>query len=87
MKNGETNRGAMKNKLCQKLFAKTDLLRIYAEPFTCNIGSRRVLEKAGFQLEGILRSNAVKNGQVLDMAIYALVRKRCESWLVCLYAI
>ena len=61
--------------LCQKLFAETDLLRIYAEPFACNIGSRRVLEKADFQLEGILQSNAVKNGQVQDMAIYALVKK------------
>ena len=57
--------------LCDKLFAQTDLLRIFAEPFACNIGSRRVLEKAGFQLEGILKKNAVKNGKVLDMALYA----------------
>ena len=61
--------------LCQKLFGETDLLRIYAEPFACNLGSCRVLEKVDFQLEGILQSNAVKNGQVLDMAIYALVKK------------
>ncbi len=60
--------------LCKKLFAETDLLRIYAEPFAYNIGSRRVLEKAGFQLEGILKSNAFKNGQVLDMAMYALTK-------------
>lgn len=61
--------------LCQKLFAETDILRIFAEPFACNIGSRRVLEKADFQLEGILKSNAAKNGQVLDMAMYALLKK------------
>ena len=61
--------------LCEKIFAQTDILRIYAEPFSDNVGSRRVLEKAGFQLEGILRRNACKNGRVLDMALYALTRQ------------
>ena len=60
--------------LCAKLFSETDILRIYAEPFAYNTASRRVLEKAGFRLEGILKNNAVKNGQVLDMALYALTR-------------
>lgn len=35
--------------LCERVFAQTDILRIYAEPFSDNVGSRRVLEKAGFQ--------------------------------------
>ena len=61
--------------LCEKIFQETDILRIFAEPFAYNIGSRRVLEKAGFQFEGILKNNAVKNGQVLDMALYAYVRQ------------
>lgn len=60
--------------LCEKLFAETDLLRIFAEPFSVNVGSRRVLEKAGFRLEGIMKNNAFKNGQVLDMALYAYTR-------------
>lgn len=60
--------------LCKKLFAETDLLRIFAEPFAVNVGSRRVLEKAGFRLEGIMKNNAFKNGQVLDMALYAYTR-------------
>ena len=60
--------------LCEKLFAETDLLRIFAEPFAVNVGSRRVLEKAGFRLEGIMKNNAFKNGQVLDMALYAYTR-------------
>ncbi len=59
---------------CAHVFARTDLLRIFAEPFAYNRASCRVLEKAGFQLEGTLRSNAVKNGVVLDMQLYALVR-------------
>ena len=64
--------------LCERVFAQTDILRIYAEPFSDNVGSRRVLEKAGFQLEGILRRNACKNGRVLDMALYALTRRQEE---------
>ncbi|MBQ8209520.1 MAG: GNAT family N-acetyltransferase [Clostridia bacterium] len=61
--------------LCEYVFSHTDIIRIYAEPFACNIGSCRVLEKAGFQCEGTLRSNAVKNGTVLDMKMYARLRK------------
>lgn len=37
--------------------------------------SCRVLEKAGFQCEGILRKNAVKNGIVQDMKMYALIKE------------
>ena len=61
--------------ICRYVFETTDILRIFAEPFAYNTASRRVLEKAGFQLEGTLRSNAVKNGRVLDMTMYALVRE------------
>ena len=61
--------------LCEYVFSHTDIIRIYAEPFAHNIGSCRVLEKAGFQHEGTLRSNAVKNGELLDMKMYARLRK------------
>ena len=60
--------------LCKIIFDTTDILRIYAEPFTYNTGSRRALEKAGFAFEGIMKNNAVKNGRVLDMALYSLTR-------------
>lgn len=60
--------------LCEYVFSNTDIIRIYAEPFACNIGSCRVLEKAGFQCEGTLRSNAVKNGNVSDMKMYACLK-------------
>lgn len=50
-----------------------DLLRIYAEPFAHNTASRRVLEKAGFQLEGILRHGVCKRGRVYDACMYALL--------------
>ena len=61
--------------LCARLFRETDLLWIYAAPFAHNLASCRVLEKAGFQLEGVLRKNAVKNGAVRDMKLYAMVRE------------
>lgn len=59
---------------CDYVFNHTDILRIFAEPFAYNTASCRVLEKAGFQLEGTLHSNAVKDGRVLDMKMYARVR-------------
>lgn len=62
--------------ICRYVFENSDILRIYAEPFSENAASRRVLEKAGFAHEGTLRSNAVKNGAVRDMEMYALLREQ-----------
>ena len=45
-----------------------------AELFAENKASCRVLEKAGFQMEAILCCNAVKNGKVMDMKLYALIK-------------
>lgn len=60
--------------ICKYVFDNSDIIRIYAEPFAYNAASCRVLEKAGFQYEGTLRSNAVKNGRVIDMRMYALLK-------------
>lgn len=60
---------------CEYVFNKSDIIRIYAEPFAYNTASCRVLEKAGFQYEGTLRNNAVKNGKVLDMKMYSLLKE------------
>jgi RimJ/RimL family protein N-acetyltransferase len=59
---------------CDFIFSHTDIIRIFAEPFAFNIPSCRILEKAGFVLEGTLRKNAVKNGVVLDQRMYAIVK-------------
>lgn len=61
--------------ICAHVFDKSDIIRIYAEPFAYNIASCRVLEKAGFQYEGTLRSNAVKQGRVIDMKMYSLLKE------------
>lgn len=60
---------------CAYIFQNTDIIRIYAEPFSTNEGSCRILEKAGFRLEGVLHQNAVKNGEIIDMKMYALVKQ------------
>lgn len=71
------NKGIATNavkKACDFVFGNTDIIRIYAEPFTRNKASCRVLEKCGFKLEGTLRCNAVKNGITEDMNLYALLK-------------
>ena len=59
--------------ICEYVFSMSDIIRIYAEPFAYNTASCRVLEKSGFQYEGTLRKNAVKNRKVLDMKMYSLL--------------
>jgi [ribosomal protein S5]-alanine N-acetyltransferase len=49
------------------------LTRLYATTFAHHHASRRVLEKAGFTLEGILRRAAIKREGILDMALYGFV--------------
>ena len=60
--------------ICEYVFKNSDIIRIYAEPFAYNTASCRVLEKANFQFEGTLKCNAVKNGKIIDMKMYALVK-------------
>jgi len=60
--------------ICDYVFSNSDIIRIYAEPFADNAASCRVLEKSGFQYEGTLRSNAVKNGKVVDMKMFSRLR-------------
>lgn len=59
-------------------FEQLDIVRLYAEPFAINHGSRRALEKAGYQLEGILSKNIFKLGEVLDSCIYAKLKEKEE---------
>lgn len=60
--------------MCGEAFLRYDILRIYAEPYAYNTGSRRALEKAGFILEGIKENSVYKNGTVYDSCMYALLR-------------
>jgi RimJ/RimL family protein N-acetyltransferase len=53
-------------------FSTFGLTRVYAIPYARNMASRRVLEKTGFQLEGVMRRAAIKDGEVLDTLLYAI---------------
>lgn len=53
-------------------FARFLLTRVFAVPYSTNIASHRVLEKAGYVREGVLRRSAIKDGTVLDQVVYAM---------------
>lgn len=55
-------------------FRNFDVARIYARAYGPNIGSQRVLEKAGFVLEAHFKNTLFKNGEFLDELIYAMRR-------------
>lgn len=61
--------------ICEYVFNNSDIIRIFAEPFADNAASCRVLEKCGFTYEGLMRSNAVKNGEIKDMKLYSLIKQ------------
>ena len=52
-------------------FTRYDLTRIYAVPFADHQASIRVLEKAGYDREGVMRQSAIKDGRIRDQALYA----------------
>lgn len=55
-------------------FENFDIVRLYARPFSSNIGSQKVLEKAGFNHEATLKKSIFKNDEIQDELIYSIVR-------------
>lgn len=68
------------NALSEYAFREADVLRLFALSFAENAASIRVLEKAGFAFEGLLRSSCVKYGQPRDQALYARVNSGWPGW-------
>ena len=62
-------------------FKDFDIVRVYAEPFSDNAGSRRALEKAGFSLEATLKRNVIKNGIIKDSCIYSVLREDFKYYI------
>lgn len=56
-------------------FDRYDVTRVFAVPFEHNVASHRVLEKAGFQLEGVMRRSAIKLGRIVDQRLYSRIRE------------
>ena len=59
------------------LFLSKDIVRIQAETHPYNKASTRVLDKAGFTREGILRKSFFSRGTWRDTAMYSILK---EEW-------
>ena len=55
------------------------LTRVAAGVYSNNPRSMRVLEKAGFECEGVQRAAVLKRGELLDLVVYAVVRPLRED--------
>ena len=64
------------------VFDAFNMLRLFALPFADNAGSVRVLEKAGYVREAVLRSSSVKYGQPRDQLLYARVNGNWRGVIV-----
>ena len=62
---------------CEEAFDRLGIVRISADVRAENIASRRLLEKNGFQLEGIMRRAVIKYGKLHDLCIYGRLK---EEW-------
>ena len=59
------------------LFLSRDIVRVQAHTDTRNVASRKVLEKAGFKKEGIVRKLIFVRGEWRDEFLYSILR---EEW-------
>ena len=55
-------------------FKQLKLKRIYAHIFSKNKASARLLEKNNYKREGLMRKYYLKNGKLLDAALYAKIK-------------
>ncbi|MCR9104469.1 MAG: GNAT family N-acetyltransferase [Gammaproteobacteria bacterium] len=60
-------------RLTSTIFSDTDIVRIFAPVFSPNLASMRVLEKCGYELEGVFRKACYKDEQYYDKHIFSKV--------------
>lgn len=61
--------------VCKLGFDDLGLEKITANAFAHNIGSQRVLQKSGFEREGLLRKHYKKGGGFVDAILYGLLKE------------
>jgi len=61
--------------LCDYLFMHTPVQRIQAATHPENIAEQKSLEKAGFQLEGVIRAAEFRAGEYRDGYLYSRLRQ------------
>ncbi|MFC7132158.1 MULTISPECIES: GNAT family N-acetyltransferase [Salinibaculum] len=59
-------------------FAERGLHKLYAHAYATNDASQRVLEKVGYSQEGLLRKEAVADGEYVDVHRYGLLADEFE---------
>ena len=73
------NKGIMTKvvkEMTEYVFLNFPLHKIYAPIFDFNIASQKVLQKAGFEREGILKQAAIKNDKIIDLHYYSLLKNQ-----------
>jgi len=55
-------------------FTALDLARVQTGVLAWNVGSIRVLEKCGYEREGLQKRGAFKDGQFVDLVLFAKLR-------------
>lgn len=55
-------------------FKELRLCRVYAAIAPQNKASARVLIKSGYEIEGLLRKNEIKDGEICDSVMYAKIK-------------
>lgn len=64
--------------LAEYAFEERRLHRVYAKVLAGNDGSQRVLEKAGFEREGVLRDHWFRDGRHEDVYLFGLLAGELE---------
>lgn len=62
------------SRIIKYAFEELELHRIYAYVETKNDNSKKVLQKLGFELEGTMKECEIKNGEWIDLEIYAITQ-------------
>ncbi len=60
--------------MCEIAFSSLDILRITGYVYEPNFASRRVLEKNGFKLEGLMEQAVTKNDKIYNLCIYGKLK-------------
>ena len=62
-------------KMVTYAFENLPLKKIHATVFDYNTASMKVLENNGFEREAILKQAAIKNGKIIDLHYFSLIKK------------
>lgn len=68
--------------ICEISFRELDIIRITGMVYEPNTASRKVLEKNGFVLEGVMKNAVSKNENIFNLCIYGKPTERMEHILI-----